>query len=351
MKTYRNILIVRTDRIGDVILTTPAIRAIREANMNARVSILVAPSTREIVDENPNLDEVITDDRKGVHRGFWGFMKLVLTLRRKRFDLAVIFHTKKRTNSLCFLAGIPNRAGYRNNKFGFLLTKKIKDTRPQGTKHEAVYCLDVLRALEMKTPNSFSLFMPQRRENDEWVKTLLRENDIVDSETLVAIHPGASCISKRWAAAKFEEFIEILCEKFSLRVILVGGPETKTISDSIHPPLANTILNLTGETTVSQLASVLKRCRLLVSNDSGPVHVAVAVGTPVISIFGRNQAGLSPVRWRPLGASDVVLHKEVGCKICLAHNCDIEFKCLEAISPQEVLEAAKPFLAACRRAN
>ena len=89
-----------------MILTTPAIAAVREANMNARVSILVAPSTREIVDGNPNLDEVIVDDRKSVNRGFWGFMKLVLALRKKRFDLAIIFHTKKRTNSLCFFAEI-----------------------------------------------------------------------------------------------------------------------------------------------------------------------------------------------------------------------------------------------------
>ena len=116
---YRNILIVRTDRIGDVVLTTPAIEALRKAFPQARISILVTPVTRELVEGNPYLDEVLIDDRKGRHGGVFGFFNLVKTLRKRQFDLAIILHTKKRTNSLCFLAGIPHRVGYKNNKFGF----------------------------------------------------------------------------------------------------------------------------------------------------------------------------------------------------------------------------------------
>lgn len=344
---FKNILVVRTDRAGDVVLTTPAILALRETYMGAKISILVAPATRDIVDENPCLDEVLIDDKDGANEGFWGFLKLVRSLKKKKFDLAVIFHTKKRANLLCFMAGIPNRLGYKNNKFGFLLTKPVKDVRIEGTRHEAEYCLDLLshigvRAVDLKP------FMPIKKESDEWVSKVFNDNDVVSSERLIAVHSGASCISKRWAPERFAALINQLTQNHFARVILVGGKETKSISREIKSSLIKPVIDLTGETTISQLASLLKKCQLLISNDSGPVHIASAVGTPVISIFGRNQAGLSPARWRPLGKNDIFIHKEVGCKVCLAHNCDIDFECLKAVTVEDVLNAVKTSLKHCQ---
>jgi len=104
------------------------------------------------------------------------------------------------------------------------------------------------------------------------------------------------------------------------------------------------VINLAGKTSVSQLASVLKRCNLFISNDSGPVHIACAVETPVISIFGRSQKGLSPARWGPTGKKDRILHKYVGCIECLAHNCVKEFACLKAITVDDVVSAADSIL-------
>jgi len=340
MKIFHNILIVRTDRIGDVILTTPAIAALRQAYPNARITIMVTPATREIVDGNPNLDEVIVYDQKGAHKGFRGYWKFIAELHRRKFDLTIIYHTKKRFNLICFLVGIPNRIGFQNNKFGFLLTHQIKDTRPLGDKHEYEYCLEVLKHLGVDA-RAHELFFSLHQDSEIWAENLLRQSDLRgrDSQKLIAVHPGASCISKRWLPERFAELSEKLFWHYDAQIILVGGPETKSISVAIKSKIKTPILDVTGQTTVSQLASLLKRCHLLISNDSGPVHVAVAVGTPVISIFGRNQAGLSPTRWRPLGAKDIVLHKEVGCEVCLAHNCQIEFKCLWAITVDDVLQA------------
>ena len=342
MKDYKNILVVRTDRVGDVVLTTPAIAALRSAFPAARISILVAPETRDIVDGNPNLNEVLIDDRKGAHKGAPGFFALVSSLRQKKFDLAVIFHTKKRTNLLCSFAGIPARLGYKNDKFGFLLTLPIEDTRAQGSKHEAEYCLDVLKAIGV-SPLPLKLDMPVKPEWEAKTADVLKKSGILESDTLVAVHPGASCISKRWAPERFAAVIDSLVSA-SVKVVLIGGAETLKIAEEIRYSVKNPILDLTGKTTIGELAALLKHCHLLISNDSGPVHVAVAVGTPVVSIFGRNQKGLSPARWKPLGAKDIVLHEEVGCVICLAHNCDIDFKCLKAVTIPQVLEAAKTLL-------
>jgi ADP-heptose:LPS heptosyltransferase len=124
----------------------------------------------------------------------------------------------------------------------------------------------------------------------------------------------------------------------------VAGGSDKEIGDKVSSLLDANCLNLSGRTTVGELASVLRRSKLFISNDSGPVHVACAVGTPVIAIFGRSDRGLSPKRWGPIGKQDVVLRKDVGCEECLAHRCARGFKCLEAITVDEVVAAAEKIL-------
>ncbi len=342
MKEFRRILIVRTDRVGDVVLTTPAIAALRKAFPHVRLAVLIAPGNRELLEGNPSVDEILVDDRKGKHRGFAGFLSLVKEIKKRQFDIAFVFHTKKRTNLLCFWAGIPQRAGYRNEKLGFLLTHPLADTRPQGLKHESEYCLDVLRSLEIPINNA-SPYVPVSIQGQQWVQQFLKGQGVGPQEALIAIHPGASCISKRWMPERFAQVADELIRRKAGRVVFVGGAENREIMKNVLAALKSPVIDATGKTSLGQLAALLKRCRLLVSNDSGPVHMAGALSVPVISIFGRNQAGLSPVRWGPLGPKSRILHKEVGCPVCLAHNCQIEFKCLTEIEPREVLEAVDGF--------
>jgi heptosyltransferase-2 len=337
---YKRILIVRTDRIGDVLLTTPVIKALRDNLPTAYIVIMVNPSALDIVKDNPYLDEVIVYDKENLHRGIWRNFKFILDLRRKKFDLALVLHTKNRTNIICWLSGIKNRVGYYNKKFGFLLTKKLEDTRPEGKKHEVDYCLDVVRAIGIE-PKDRGLFMPK---DEVWLQNFLRENNISDGDRLVCIHPGASCISKRWFADRFAQVSDILIEKYNVKILVICGEDNISYSKEMISKMRNRVLDLSGKISLRQLASLLSRCSLLISNDSGPVHISTAVGCPVISIFGRNQKGLSPIRWRPLGKKDVVLHKEVGCIDCLAHNCQKNFACLRAITVADVLEAVDSVL-------
>ncbi|MBZ0166549.1 MAG: glycosyltransferase family 9 protein, partial [Candidatus Omnitrophica bacterium] len=144
MNTFHNILIVRTDRIGDVVLTTPAIRAVKNKFPQSRLTVLVSPLTYDLIHGLPWIDEIMVDDRAGLNKGIMGFCHLVHSMRYKKFDLAVVFHTKRRTNLACFLAGIPYRMGYKNNKYGFLLNHPVPDERHTGQKHESEYCLDLL---------------------------------------------------------------------------------------------------------------------------------------------------------------------------------------------------------------
>jgi len=306
-KVFHNILIVRTDRIGDLVLTTPAIKVLRRSYPNARISVLVTPMTYDLVNGNPYVDEIMVDDRQGRHKDLLGFVRLSQELRRRQFDLAIIFHTKRRYNLACFLADIPYRLGYKNNKFGLLLTHPLKDQRPQGTKHEAQYCLDVLKAIGIEA-NDCDVFVPLQKEAEIWSEQWMKENNL-RSDEMIVIHPGASDRAKCWPSAHFAQLMDRLAERYTSRIVLIGSTPTMPVAEEIlqQARLASRFLNLTGKTSLGQTVSLLRHARLLISNDSGPVHVAAGVGTCVISLFLRDQPGINAERWKPLGSKSFVL--------------------------------------------
>ena len=337
-KKFKNILIVRTDRIGDVVLTTPVMKALRLENPKARISILVTSATQDLIVDNPYLDEIIVDDRKGRHKGLNGFFKLVSEIRKKKYDTALILHTKRRTNALCFLAGIPRRIGYKNNKFGFLLTHPITDTRHQGKKHEAQYCLETLKVLEIES-KALDINISVKKKSKQWVEAWCKKNNIKPKEKFIVIHPGASDPSKCWAIHRFVELIDAVCEKYAVKIIIIGEEKVKDTAQQIIAQSSHSIFDLTGQTTVSQLVSVLKRAHLLISNDSGPVHIASGVKTPVISIFTRNQLGINPERWKPLGKKSRTIAVPVDTSVSFKKSQKIDSKYAEKIKAEEVLEA------------
>jgi heptosyltransferase-2 len=309
-KIFNNILIVRTDRIGDVVLTTPAIKALRQAYPAARITVLVTPSTFDLVCGNPYLDEVLVDDRRGRHHGLFGFIRLLSEIRLKKFDLAVIYHTKRRYNLLCSMVSIPVRLGYKNEKFGFLLTHPIKDPRSMGERHEAEYCLDLLKAIGVEC-HELDVFVPLQKEAELWLSDWKKENHLELNEYIV-IHPDASDPVKRWPAAHFSALLDRLAERYNYKIVFIGSPLAAPVTVEIlkHSQKGAEFINLSGKTSMSQMISLLRRSRLLISNDSGPVHVAAGVGTSVISIFMRDQPGINPERWRPLGDKGFILNNK-----------------------------------------
>lgn len=338
------ILLIRTDRIGDVLLSTPAIKAVRDAYPGAYIAAMVRPYAADIVKGNPYLDEVILYDKDGAHKGLLGSLIFAFGLRKKRFDLAVALHPTNRSNIIPFLAGIPERVGY-DKKGGIFLTKKLKDVKDLGEKHELEYTLDLVRRIGIE-PKDKSLFMPISPDSEAWVEELLRRQGINRSDKLLAVHPAASCVSRIWPAERFAELADRLADKYGFKVLVVSGPEPGhvKIAGDVIAKMRHSAVNLAGRTSVSRLASILKRCCLHVSTDTGPMHIASSVGAPVIVIFGRKQKGLSPKRWGPIGEKSRVLHKDVGCIECLAHNCKIDFKCLKAVTVEDVMNAAKALL-------
>jgi len=338
----KRILIIRTDRIGDVTLSTPAVKALREACPGAHIAFMVRPYARGIVEGNPYLDEVIIYDKYGIHKGFFATLFFAWRLKMKRFDTAIILHPTNRAHIIAFVAGIPNRIGW-GRKLPALLTISLKDEKYLGQKHEFEYTLDILKAVGVEISDK-SLYLSVKEEDKASISAKLFERGVVDSDILLAVHPGASCPSKRWPLDRFASLIDRLRSHYDVRIVLVSGPEEAAQIAELKPALADKVVDISGETSVGELAALLKRCKLFISNDSGPVHIATAVGTPSIVIFGRKQPGLSPRRWGPTGKSDITLHKDVGCEMCLAHDCEKGFQCLKAVTIDEVFDAVERLL-------
>ncbi|MFH0764444.1 MAG: lipopolysaccharide heptosyltransferase II [Candidatus Omnitrophota bacterium] len=339
---YRKILIVRLDRIGDVLLSTPVIKNLRDAYPKSYIAFLVRPYAREIVQGNPYLDDVIVYDKAGREKGLRGNLKFIRYLRKKKFDMAIILHPTKRAHLVAFLAGIPVRVGY-DRKWGILLTKRIPHTKQSGLKHEIDYTLDILRYIGVE-PEDRTLYMPVDTACETRVRGMMGDAGITDTDFCIAINPGASCPSKRWKTMNFARAADSLAKTYNAKILIISSEEDRMFAGEVAALMSRPHVNLAGKTGIGDVASVLRRVKLFVSNDSGPVHIAVAVGTPVISIFGRSDRGLSPERWGPSGKRDVALHKDAGCGACLAHNCRRGFRCLDAITVDDVLAAAAKIL-------
>ncbi len=338
----KKILVIRLDRIGDVILSTPVFKALREAYPQGYIAAMVRPYANDVVDGNPYIDEVILYDKDKKCKSALATLGFILRLRKNNFDIAVILHPSNRSHAIAYLAGIPQRVGY-NRKLGFLLTRAVPHTKQLGLRHEVDYNLGLLRYIGIE-PSSRELCMPIKGASEVRIEALFKSAGINDYVRAVVIHPWASCPSKRWSQDGFAWVADRLIERYGVKIIIIAGKDDKEFGDRVSRMISAKHLNLSGEASISDLASIFKRSRLLISNDSGPVHIACAVGAPVVVIFGRADSGLSSARWGPIGGDDVILQKYIGCEKCLAHDCDRDFECLAATTKEEVLEAASKLL-------
>ena len=332
VKGPKRILIVRTDRLGDIILSTPVIKNLRLAFPKAHLAFMCRPYTASVLEHNPYLNELIVYDKDNKHKSLLASLKFAFYLRKKKFDWAVILHPTNRVHIVTFLAGIPIRVGW-DRKYSFLLTKKIRHNKQQGLKHELEYTLDILKPLGIPV-KSKEIYFPITETAHKRVVNLLKEEGLEDADKIIIIHPSASCPSKRWPQGNFCKLIELLKQKINAKIIIITSEDEKKFAAKIIE--SQDVIDLRGRLDVLEIGVLLKHSTLFISNDSGPVHIAAILGVPVISIFGRSDAGLSPTRWKPLNKDSFYFHKDIGCKICLAHNCQKGFLCLKEITPEEV---------------
>lgn len=315
VKDRKNILIIRNDRFGEFLLNIPAMRALKEKFPDSKIILAVDPCVKELAEHIPYVDEAV-EWKSGKH-SLIDIIKFAVVLKKKAIDMAFVMNPSKYSNIAIKLSRIPERIGYAH-KWDFLLTKKIEDIKNLAEKHEIEYNLDLVRAIGADTKD----------------KSLAIRVDETDSNAggssgtpgvrVMAIHPWTSDPIKQWPVERFRELALRLAKEMNEHVVIVGGRDEAEKSASFNY-LNSNISNLTGKTTLLELATVLKKSALLISGDSGPAHLACSVGTPVIALFRNDIPGKGPKRWGPWGDKNIVIEK----------------KNLSDISVEEVLKKVK----------
>lgn len=327
LERVRHALFVRTDRLGETLLNLPAIAALRAALPAASLTMLVGAHLQPLIEEIPWIDRVMAYD-EGSWRLWWVRAgRLGRRLRAQPYDLAVVSNPKKELHIAVWLAGIPIRVGY-DRKWGGCLTHRLQDRKALGERHEVEYNLDLVRAIGVPAivPDWPMFELAGQREEGS---RPLAAHGIGASEPFVALHPWTSNPVKQWPVERFRRLIcEVADRAPGLAIVLIGGPEEAERVPEVIPEGIGRVINLTDRLSLTQLAVLLERARVLISNDSGPVHLAAAVNTPTIALFGSTHPATGPVRWGPWGAGQTVI-----CR-----------PSMESITVDDVMAALTPFL-------
>ena len=301
-----SVVFIRTDRLGETLLNLPAMAALRAALPHARLTVLVHEDLVPIFSAIPWIDQAIAYHPGPRSRWWIRALRLQRKLRSLQSDLAVVSNPSKELHLAVWLARIPWRVGYRR-KWGGLLTHRLEDRKALGERHEVEYNLDLVRTLGLPTAATVSKLPQWSREHAE-VIAKLQEQGVGAAEPFVAVHPWTSNPLKQWPAERYRLLIQRLAQELTLRVVIIGGPaERAGLPDVL--PVKLPVIDLVGRLSLRQLVELLRCARALVSNDSGPVHVAAAAGTRTIVLFGTSDPASGPKRWGPWGEGHTVISK------------------------------------------
>jgi heptosyltransferase-2 len=335
-QNIRKLLIRCTNWLGDAVMTTPAIRAVRETFPAAELTLLANPLVSQLFSAQISVDRVLVYDRNGIHAGLAGKLRMAKELRAQRFDLAILLQNAFDAALVTWLAGIPRRLGKNSDGRGLLLT------HPYPLRFETVGAHQVDSYLAML--ESFGIAGADRRislattdAEDSRLAALLAEAGIGPTDFLLGINPGATYgAAKRWYPERFAIVAQKLAANWQARIVITGGPGEAAIAREIEDGLAGGCLNLAGKTSVRELMALIKRCNFFITNDSGPMHIAAAFGVPLVAIFGSTDH----LTTAPFSSRAAIVRQETDCAPCLKRECPTDHRCMTAVTVDDVVTAA-----------
>lgn len=338
--------------VGDAVMTVPALRELRRLLPRARLTLATRPWAEGIFEGADFIDDVIAvGDASGKARAVF---REAGRWRARRFDLAVILPNSFAPALVAALARVPARLGYPTQGRGPLLTHRVPVPDWRARRHELFYYLNIVSELERLLYGSSTI---EEREPSLALKVseargrealrLLREHGARALGPLVALCPGSTnSRAKRWPAERFAALADMLAERAGAEIVLVGAVEESEVSEEVARLMRARPVVLTGKTDLPQSAAVLAAADLLVTNDTGPAHVAAAVGCPVVVIFGPT----NPLTTRPFSPLAEVVRRPPDCAPCMLRDCPIDHRCMTAITAEEVFERAARALESRRAA-
>ena len=338
----RNILVIKLRYIGDVLLATPTVRAIKAARPDVRVTMMVNRGTEDVLSGNPDLDEIMVLD-KGSLAAQW---RLMAGLRRRRFDTVIDLTDGDRSAFLSWISGAPVRIGFNDEHRwrGRCYTEVVQPV--SGVRHRIDRDLEVLKPMSIQAGSQNpQLWLTPEEENS--ADQLLDQLGVQPSQSMVILQPGARYWFKAWPPERFAELADQLTAQYDCQVLIGGSHQDIDLAQQIRQMAKSSPIIMAGRTAIKQFAAIAKKSALFVGSDSGAMHIASAVGTPVVALFGPS----NPREWGPRGGSVEVIYKGLDCRACFHPTCQRgEQNCMRLISIDEVMMAVTGLMGLARPA-
>ena len=340
--SIKKILVRGPNWLGDAVMCEPALRGLRRLFPDAHITLLVKPAVVDVFAGHPALTRVLTYDSKGRHAGLSGKWALAGQLRRQGFDLAVLFQNAFEAAFLTFLAGVPRRYGYATDGRSLLLSDPVAVPDRSLLIHQVRYYWDLLKPLGLTgdPPAPELVVFP---EEEQAMAGRFAQSGLTATDVVVGINPGSTYgEAKRWLPERFADVTERLCRTIRespgqhVSVVILGAKGEEPLGQEIAARLSSRTLVLSGATTIRELMAAVKRCSVLLTNDTGPMHMAAAFQVPVVAIFG-------PTDWRttsPFGNAHAIVREPVDCAPCLLRECPIDHRCMTRVTVDQVYEAS-----------
>jgi len=337
------ILVVQTGFLGDVVLTTPFLSVIKEQFPSSHLAVLTTPQARPLLEDHPDVDEVLVDDKRKEGRGIRGLWRMAQRLRRYEFTLALGVHKSLRTALLLLLAGIPCRVGFRQSKGWFLYHRVVvRDL----WRHEVERILCLMRVWGREPEVCAKrLWIAYDNKTGKKAERLLRAVGVNGRGPLFAVCPGSIWPTKRWAVEGYAALVRQLAENYGRPVLVCGSPEDVPLAQRVCDLAEGKGINLAGRAGLKTFMAIVDRLSVLITNDSAPMHMAVARGVPVVAVF----CATTPDQgYGPYSAASVVVEKDLACRPCGRHGgktCPRGTKdCLQLVTAKEVLAGVEKVL-------
>ena len=338
-----NILVRVPNWIGDAVMCLPALMDIRQCFVKAHITILARPTIAEMLREQCGINDVLVFENQTNHRGIFGLLKLSHRIRKRAFDTAVLFQNAFEAAVLTAVSNIPTRIGYATDGRGWLLSQSVQ--RPSDRSFHQTHYYQQLVAAITEQPSKDRIPQLVVSEKDQKLcEATFPEVCVPPNVLLIGINPGSIYGSaKRWLPERFAEVGDRVVahvlkehpEYSSVRCLLVGGKGEESLGREIADRMSSQPIVLSGKTSIRELMCILRRCTLLITNDTGPMHLAQALEVPVVAIFGSTD----PEATRPSGGEQTVVCTKVRCAPCLLRACPIDHRCMTGVSTDQVMSA------------
>jgi len=334
-KSTRRIMIRSTNWIGDAIMTTPAIRAIRNNFPHAHITLLAKPWVVPVFQYSPHIDHIMQYDANGCHSGIKGKIQLIKDIKKHHFDTAILLQNAIEAAILSFFAGINRRVGFNTDARGLLLTHAVPISKSIKRIHQTRYYVQMLESAGI--PNAgldLELFIGTADRISAY--RFLQNINAAPGIRWIGMNPSATYgTAKQWFPKRFAQLADRIAKEYHAGILIFGGPGDKQLGDQVIEMMATPAINLAGQTTLGMAMALIQQCHAFVTNDSGLMHIACALQTPLIAIFGST----NPITTGPIGKNAHIVQVKAPCSPCLLTDCPKKNHiCMDAVNVDMVYQ-------------